>query len=106
MQKINRDLIRLKDILNTILEIEKINGREKYQAYAAAYLVAVIGEAANHISMEIREKHAYIPWSKITGMRNKIIHEYGKLDEIILWNVVDNELQILKKQITGILETL
>ena len=106
MDKINPDIIRLKDILNSISEIESVCGRERHQAFAVAYLIAVIGEAANHVSASIQNQTPAIPWSKIIGMRNKIIHEYGKLDEEILWAVVDNELPKLKTQMSKILSSL
>lgn len=36
----------------------------------------IIGEAARNISNEFQEKHPELPWTKMIGIRNKIIHEY------------------------------
>jgi uncharacterized protein with HEPN domain len=40
----------------------------------------VIGEAAGRVSPEFREAHSEIPWALITGMRNRLAHEYGHVD--------------------------
>ena len=39
----------------------------------------IIGEAAGQVSEEYREAHIEIPWHKMTGMRNRLIHEYFRL---------------------------
>ncbi len=54
--------------------------------------VEIIGEAANHLSEEIKEKYATIPWRKIIGFRNLISHEYFRVDVAILWDVITDKL--------------
>ncbi len=46
----------------------------------------IIGEAADRISPELRERHSEIPWSAMTGMRNRMIHGYDDIDMDIVWN--------------------
>jgi len=41
---------------------------------ACAFSVSQIGELAKEISEDTQEKHDYIPWKSIRGMRNKIVH--------------------------------
>ncbi len=38
--------------------------------------IEIIGEAAGNVSREFRIQHDELPWSKMSGIRNKIIHEY------------------------------
>jgi len=38
--------------------------------------IEVIGEVAKNIPKTIREKYPFIPWKKMVGMRDKMIHEY------------------------------
>ena len=57
-----------------------------------AHLVQVIGEAARKVSPEFQEEHSEIPWRQIIGMRHRIVHDYMRVDEDILWEVVKNDL--------------
>lgn len=56
------------------------------------HLVQVIGEAARKVSDEFRAQHPEIPWRKIVGMRHRIVHDYMRVDEDILWQVVTSDL--------------
>ena len=58
--------------------------------------VEIIGEAANHLSEEIKEKYTTIPWRKIIGFRNLISHEYFRVDVAILWDVITGKLPPLE----------
>jgi len=59
------------------------------------HLVQVIGEAARRVSEEFQRDHAEIPWRKIIGMRHRIVHDYMRVDEDILWQVVSTDLSEL-----------
>lgn len=43
---------------------------------AFAHLIQVIGEAARGVSESGRRRHPGIPWRELTGIRNKIVHDY------------------------------
>lgn len=62
----------------------------------------VIGEAVKNIPKEIKDEHRDIPWTKIAGMRNRIVHEYFGLSEIILWKTIEDDIPEFKKQIRKI----
>jgi uncharacterized protein with HEPN domain len=62
----------------------------------------LIGEAATNISDAMRAEHPEIPWRKIVGQRNVLIHDYGDVDDELVWNLV--ELEIPK--LVSILERL
>jgi uncharacterized protein with HEPN domain len=63
----------------------------------------IIGEAARNISDEFREKHSTLPWGKMTGIRNKIIHEYFNVNFAIVWDTVQDDLPLLKNSLKKIL---
>lgn len=44
-----------------------------------------------------------IPWMKISGLRNRIVHDYGSIQLDIIYNTVKNDLPILVKEIKSIL---
>jgi uncharacterized protein with HEPN domain len=62
-----------------------------------------IAEAARNISDEFQEKHSRLPWEKMTGIRNKIIHEYFNINYAIVRDTVKDDLPFLQKSIKKIL---
>ncbi|MGM0553952.1 MAG: HepT-like ribonuclease domain-containing protein [Pseudomonadota bacterium] len=52
----------------------------------------LIGEAAGHVPVEIREAHPHIPWRMIVATRNRLIHAYLGIDSDTIWNLVEEHL--------------
>ncbi len=108
-KNVNPDLLRLKDILQAIDDIESINYTPKSprkDLLAVAYSIAVIGEASNKLSATIKEKNGEVAWREIIGMRHKIVHEYGKLDAFIVAAVATDDIPLLKLHIQKMLKEL
>lgn len=109
MEKLDPDIVRLCDILQAITDIEdyKLPALTlKKDIHAVCYNIAVIGEASGRLSAELRQKYHEIPWQQITGIRHKVIHDYGKVDVMVLKNVIAEKLPTLKKQVQMILAAL
>ena len=66
----------------------------------------IIGEAVKNLPLEITEKYSDIPWKRIAGMRDKLIHGYFGVDFDFTWGVVKRDLPDLKKKIERIMESL
>ena len=66
--------------------------------------IEVIGEAAKKVPDNFRVKHPGIEWRAITGMRDRLIHDYFGVDYEIVWDVVQNHIPELRNQIAAILE--
>jgi len=66
--------------------------------------VQLIGEAAKHVSPEFRAAHPAIPWRKIIGQRNVLVHEYGDVDDDLIWNLVVVELPPLVDKLRRLLD--
>jgi len=59
---------------------------------AVAFEFTTMGEAARAIPEEIQEKYPEVPWGKMQGIRNVLVHEYFRLDEEILWNASQEDI--------------
>ena len=66
----------------------------------------IIGEAVNRIPDEIREKFLIVNWHRIKGFRNRIVHDYMGIDYEIVWEILEKDLDDLKKQIQGIRDSI
>ena len=107
------DRERLNDILEAITKIEKYATRgenvfkrnELVQTWIIHYL-SIIGEAVGALSDDLREQHPSVPWSKITGMRNIIVHNYFGIETKIVWSVVKKNLPPLKREVNMMLREM
>ena len=59
---------------------------------AVMRVLEVIGEAARKVSEATRDAHPEIPWGDIIGMRNRLIHEYFRVDVRQVWDTVRNDI--------------
>lgn len=88
------------DILACFLETEEFTQGINFEAFsrdrktinAVVRSLEVMGEAAKKIPEEVRKKYPAIPWKRMTGMRDKLIHEYSGVDLEIVWGVIKTEL--------------
>ena len=62
----------------------------------------IIGEAVKNIPNPIRRKYKSIPWKKIAGMRDVLIHDYFEVELDLAWDTVKKDIPILKRQIEKI----
>lgn len=62
----------------------------------------IIGEAVKQLSPALRAKHADVPWKRIAGMRDKMIHDYFGVDWQLVWEVVERELHALAEKVRSI----
>lgn len=66
----------------------------------------IIGEAANHLPDEYRDKYVLVDWHRIRGFRNRIVHDYMGIDYKIVWNIIESFLPLLITQIRSISNNL
>lgn len=66
----------------------------------------IIGEAATHIPEDAQRLFPDVPWGKMKGIRNLLIHEYFGVDVEVLWRTILEDLPGLKKNLIKILDKL
>jgi len=66
--------------------------------------IEIIGEAANNIDESFRKKYSLIPWDKMIGIRNRLIHEYFGVNKKIVRRTCQKNLKKLKELIPPLLK--
>ena len=66
----------------------------------------IIGEAVKNIPGDFKEKYPKVPWKKIAGLRDIIIHAYFNVDLDIMWNIIKKDIPDLKEKIQKIKKDL
>ncbi len=65
--------------------------------------IEIIGEASNKVASEITERYQQVEWRKMSGMRNRLIHDYFAVDYDLVWDVVVHKIPELREQVEMIL---
>jgi uncharacterized protein with HEPN domain len=86
------------DVLSMTAGVDrKAYNEDRTLQFALCRVLEVIGEAARNISEDYRLAHPQVPWAKIIGLRNKIAHEYFRLDLDMIWRIVTEDVPALAK---------
>ncbi|HEY8499713.1 MAG TPA: HepT-like ribonuclease domain-containing protein [Clostridia bacterium] len=75
----------------------------KMMVEACVFNLSQIGELVNKFDTEFISTHADIPWNKIRGLRNRIIHDYEGINLKLIWEIITADLYKLKKQLIGLI---
>ncbi len=111
MGKRKSDVIRLRHMFDATLKavrFSKDKSRSDFNSdeqliLALVRLIEIIGEAAGKVSEELTLRYSEIPWRKIIGTRNRLIHAYDDVDIDILWQIVTTDLPTLAVSLQRIL---
>jgi uncharacterized protein with HEPN domain len=78
-----------------------IANEENYEAVNRKF--EIIGEAARHLSPQMRAGFPDIPWTLVTATRNILIHDYDDVNLNVVWNTAQNDLPALIAKIDAYL---
>ena len=107
------DTVYLRHILDAIEQIRRYLAGVSYEQFLQNHLtrdgvvrqLEIVGEAAANISDAFRAAHAEIPWSKVVGIRNRLIHAYFQVNLAIVWDTAQTDLPVLKQHIESALKS-
>ena len=104
--------VAIRDCLAEISILHAIAARMTLDAFksdpivrrAAAYALQTISEAVRHIPDDWLADYPSEPWAQIKGIGNRIRHEYFRIDDAILWEIVTSNTPALKTVMESMLE--
>ncbi len=104
----------LEDILGFCRKIERYindldkNLFEKEEVVVDAVLrnLELFGEASKKLPDDFKTLHSEIPWKKVIGLRNIVIHEYAEIDFDIIWDIITKNIPDTKRSIEKIYNEL
>lgn len=102
----------LDDILESIRVIEDYVEGMSYEEFredrrtvdAVVRNFEVIGEAANNLPGEFKNRHETVEWRGIVNFRNVLVHDYFRVDTGRVWDTIEKNLPELREQIERVRE--
>jgi uncharacterized protein with HEPN domain len=102
-----RQAAYLLDIFKSVKTIQSYVAGQTYEQFledtrtqdAVLRRFLVAGEAASRLTPETCAEFPDIPFHKISGMRNRVVHDYGNVDFEIVWETVQTHLPSLFKEL-------
>ena len=106
------------DALNDILSaaekaIEFINGMspsdlesDEKTEYAVIKALEIVGEAARRVPDSFRDSHPQIPWREMSGMRDKLVHDYFGVNLEVVWKTIHEDLPPLVATLQALIDEI
>ena len=80
--------------------------KDKKTIYSVVRTIEIIGEATKNIPEQVKEKNPEVPWKKMAGMRDRLVHEYFGIDLEILWETAKEDVPQLKIMVSKVLKEM
>jgi len=101
-------LLHIRDAVDCIAQYT-VDGKEQFfrdgkTQDAVIYKLAVVGEAVKRLPRSLRDEEPAVPWKKIAGMRDIVIHDYDSTELGKVWKVVERDLPRLQDAVQRMLD--
>lgn len=100
-------LLHIRDALDRIVRYSEA-GKDYFLADertqdAIVRNLEIVGEAAKQVSPTTRASASAVPWRAIAGLRDKLIHEYFGVNLSLVWEVVERDVPLLRREVERLL---
>lgn len=97
MNKDESYLLDLAHLCQTILKLTENMTKAEFKTdertqLAILYEITIIGEVVKRLSSEFRTQHTAIEWRKISGMRDRLVHDYDQVNLSLIWEVIQTKI--------------
>lgn len=103
-------LLHIRDALALIMEYGRMDETEFMRDVrtqdAILRRLEIVGEATKRLPADFRDAHPHVPWKRIAGFRDVVIHHYDKVDLHAVWRLVEHDVPVLLDQVEGLLHAL
>lgn len=104
----DRDQRAVQDILDFCGQAARLvaRGHDAFESdemlrLAAEALAQRVGEAVSRLSKAFQDQHPAVPWRAMRGMRNLVVHDYGRIDDRVVWNTLTLDFPTLAGELPG-----
>ena len=88
--------MRIEDILDSVAAIQEFTRGMTFETFTAdrrtihavIWNFTIIGEAARYIPPEVEARYPDVPWARMRGMRNVVVHEYPRVVVRTVWDTL------------------
>lgn len=102
----------IEDAVGAMSDVQSFVKDMEYEAFcgdrktvlAVIAALEIVGEAVKGVPSSVRKQYPEIPWRAVSGMRDKLIHEYFGVTLKVVWDTVRNDVPVLKPLFEKILE--
>ncbi|BAN03791.1 HepT-like ribonuclease domain-containing protein [Ilumatobacter coccineus] len=98
------DMVEMCDLLIAHASDPDVLATDPVVQAAAQRWIEVLGEAASHLSDQLRSAHPEIPWREIVGTRVILAHAYFHIDQDIIGDLVQRDIPALRRQLQQVLD--
>lgn len=108
----SNDRARLEHILDAMSKIGEVLAAYSEEQFIHDWqkqlvverLLEIVGEAAAHLTPEVRDAYPHIPWARMIGLRNVVSHQYYRVDAKSIWQTAVHAVPPLQIEIQSILK--
>ena len=100
-------LLHIRDAIQRIEDYSRV-GRSEFFAKthwqdAIIRQLEIVGEASKRLSAELRSANPAVPWRRVCGLRDVLIHHYMGVDLEAVWAIAESGIPALKEVVARLL---